>query len=125
MSTLADELLQDFEGSGSEAGDGPDDDLFGEAGLSAGAHTNGQDAAMEEMRDEDADEDEDADMADGADIDTASGTDGDDAKARIEKMQLGNVRDVRAVAGLMSTLTPVLEVSAPLSLLPQLIPEKP
>ncbi|KAJ4295747.1 U4/U6-U5 snRNP complex subunit prp31 [Collariella sp. IMI 366227] len=105
MSTLADELLLDFEGSGSEAGDDHDDGFFGEAGLSGGAQANGDDTAMEEARDEDADEDQDADMMDG---DAAVGGD-EDEKAKIEKMQLGGVRDVRAVAGLMKTLTPVLE----------------
>ncbi|KAL2140098.1 hypothetical protein VTI28DRAFT_4246 [Corynascus sepedonium] len=114
MSTLADELLQDFEGSGSEAGgDEHDDDFLGEAGLSGDARANGGDIAMEEARDEDADEDEDADMMDGADGSAAAAAaddeNEDDAKARIEKMQLGGVRDVRTVAGLMKTLTPVLE----------------
>ncbi|AEO54265.1 hypothetical protein MYCTH_2296654 [Thermothelomyces thermophilus ATCC 42464] len=114
MSTLADELLQDFEGSGSEAGgDEHDDGLFGGAGLSDGARANGEDTAMEEARDEDADEDEDANMMDGADESPTSAAagdhDDDDAKAKIEKMQLGGVRDVRTVAGLMKTLMPVLE----------------
>ena len=35
-------------------------------------------------------------------------------KAKVEKMQLGGVDDVRSVAGLMKTLEPVLEVSTPL-----------
>jgi len=112
MSTLADELLQDFEDSGSEAGgDEHNDELFGEAGLSSGAYANGEDTAMDEVRDEDADEGEDADMMDGADgtATPAADDDNDDEKAKIEKMQLGGVRDVRAVAGLMKTLTPVLE----------------
>lgn len=117
MSTLADELLQDFEDSGSEAGgDEHDDGLYGDAGLSGPSHANGDDTAMEEVRDEDADEEEDADMADGLEGSATPGAAGDgddeqDAKAKIEKMQLGGVRDVRAVAGLMKTLTPVLEVS--------------
>ncbi|KFY08856.1 hypothetical protein V491_08403 [Pseudogymnoascus sp. VKM F-3775] len=34
-------------------------------------------------------------------------------KAKVEKMQLGGVDDVRSVAGLMKTLEPVLEVSTP------------
>ncbi|KAL2199696.1 hypothetical protein P885DRAFT_57890 [Corynascus similis CBS 632.67] len=114
MSTLADELLQDFESSGSEAGgDEHDNDFLGEAGLSGDARANGGDIAMEEARDEDADEDEDADMMDGADGSAAAAAaddeNEDDAKARIENMQLGGVRDVRTVAGLMKTLTPVLE----------------
>ncbi len=118
MATLADELLLDFEGSGSE-GEGEDtgDGFFGEAGLSAGTHANGDDTAMEEARDEDADEDDDADMMDGLDGSAApAADDDDDQRAKIEKLQLGGVRDVRAVAGLMKTLTPVLEVSAPIPL---------
>jgi U4/U6 small nuclear ribonucleoprotein PRP31 len=123
MSTLADELLQDFEGSGSEAGgDEHDDGLFGEAGLSGGAHANGEDTAMEELRDEDLDEGEDADMVDGLNGDAAAAADDDDEKAKIEKMQLAGVRDVRTVAGLMKTLTPVLEVSNPLARPAQPIP---
>lgn len=116
MSTLADELLHDFEGSGSEAGgDEQDGGLFDEAGLPDGTHANGEDTAMDEARDEDADEDEDADMTDGANGDAPAPTDDpDEAKAKIEKMHLGGVRDVRTVAGLMKTLTPVLEVSTAL-----------
>ncbi|KAL2269858.1 hypothetical protein VTJ83DRAFT_2042 [Remersonia thermophila] len=107
MSTLADELLQDFEASGSEAGgDEADDGFFDAAGVPGGAHTNGDDTAMEELRDED--DDEDAEMADegGSAVPAA---DDDDARAKIEKMQLGGVQDVRSVAVLMKTLTPVLE----------------
>jgi U4/U6 small nuclear ribonucleoprotein PRP31 len=37
--------------------------------------------------------------------------DEDEAKARVEKMQLGGVDDVRSVASLMKTLEPVIEVS--------------
>ncbi|KAK1757609.1 hypothetical protein QBC47DRAFT_376492 [Echria macrotheca] len=102
MATLADELLQDFEDSGSEAGEDHDDGLF-DAGLSNGAHSGG-DVLMEEYKDDD---DEDSEMADGANGESPG--DGEDAKAKIEKMQLGDVRDVRAVAGLMDQLTPVLE----------------
>ncbi|KAK4192650.1 hypothetical protein QBC35DRAFT_198160 [Podospora australis] len=116
MSTLADELLNDFEDSGSEGGgeEQQDNDDHGLSDFSAmpnGAHADG-DTAMDEVRDDDDEEDEDADMMDGLGSGTVR-TGGDDdpaeAKARIEKMQLGAVRDVRAVAGLMKTLTPVLE----------------
>jgi hypothetical protein len=108
---LVDELLQDFEASGSEAGDDEHEDgFFGEAGLSAGPR--GEDAPMEDTRDENEDPDDDEDMMDGLNGSAPSlGADDDDAKAKIEKMQLGGVRDVRSVAGLMKTLTPVLEVS--------------
>lgn len=112
MSTLADELLQDFEGSGSEAGgDEADDGFFDAAGVPNGLHENGGDTAMEELRDEDDDEDEDEEMKDS---NTVPAPDDDDARAKIEKMQLGGIKDVRSVAVLMKTLTPVLEVSQPL-----------
>jgi U4/U6 small nuclear ribonucleoprotein PRP31 len=39
--------------------------------------------------------------------------DEEEAKARIEKMQLASVSDVRSVAGLMRQLEPVMEVSTP------------
>lgn len=114
MSTLADELLNDFEDSGSDAGgeeqqDSHDHGLFDYAAVSNGVHTDG-DTAMDEVHDDDDEEDEDADMMDGL-ASGAAQTDDDptEAKAKIEKMQLGAVRDVRAVAGLMKTLTPVLE----------------
>jgi len=110
MSTLADELLQDFEGSGSEAGEDLNEDFFNEAGLPGATAANGEDTAMEEVRDED--EDEDQEMQDG-DANGLGDESGEDAKAKIEKMQLGGIKDVRSVATLMKTLTPVLEVSTP------------
>jgi hypothetical protein len=39
--------------------------------------------------------------------------DEEETKAKVEKMQLGGVDDVRSVAGLMKSLEPVLEVSTP------------
>ncbi|KAK1769472.1 hypothetical protein QBC33DRAFT_321319 [Phialemonium atrogriseum] len=102
MSTLADELLQDFEDSGSEAGDDQQDDGFLD-GLGTGAVENGdRDVDME-----DGDEDEKMGDVEGGVIDTTD--DPEETKAKIEKMQLGGVRDVRTVAGLMKTLEPVLE----------------
>jgi len=106
MSTLADELLQDFEDSGSEVGDDHDDGLF-DAGFANGAST-GHDVLMEEYKDDEDDEDDSA-MQDSNDN---LPSDSEDAKAKIEKMQLSGVRDVRTVAGLMKQLTPVLEVSS-------------
>jgi len=100
MSTY-EELLQDFEGSDSETlDDGDFDD--GLHGLSGG------DMIMEEYKDDDDDEPAaDGDAMEG--VDDVAGDDADDAKAKIEKMQLGQVRDVRKVAGLMEKLTPILE----------------
>ena len=88
MSTVAEDLLNDFGSSGDEAED---------------VETNG-DAAPESM---DVDGDAPAEDDDESnDLDDAEA-----AKAKIEKMQLAGVKDVRSVASLMETLEPVLEVS--------------
>lgn len=117
MATLHDELLQDFEDSGSEQGDERiEDDFLGDKRVAA---TNGL-LESHTVADMDLDggdgegEDEDEEMAGN---DPASGKqapeDPEETKARIEKMQLKGVGDVRSVAGLMKTLEPVLEVSFP------------
>ncbi|KIW99660.1 uncharacterized protein Z518_11073 [Rhinocladiella mackenziei CBS 650.93] len=114
MATLADELLNDFEDEDSEnedkangfhdgtdatvpTGDGDDD-----------RHENGS-PQMELIEDGDEMDDAEEELAvkDTALADTVD--DEDDTKAKIEKMRLGGVRDVRSVAGLMKTLQPVLE----------------
>lgn len=122
MSTLVDELLQDFEDSGSEQGDERnedgilgDDDADGEADADAangGDHhnTNGGDMDLDGGA---VQEDDDEEMG-GMPSSSSSGKapeDPEEAKQRIEKMQLKGVGDVRSVAGLMRTLEPVLEVS--------------
>jgi len=104
MSTLADELLQDFEDSGSEAGeDNFQDEATGldvaTRGLANGRSSDAMDIDGAGSGNED---DEERDME--------AAEDADDAKAKVEKMQLGAVNDVRSVAGLMQTLDPVLEV---------------
>lgn len=92
MSTVADDLLNDFGSSGDEAED---------------VETNGH-AAPDSM---------DVDAADGEgdapaeDEDVNDPDDAEAAKAKVEKMQLAGVKDVRSVASLMETLEPVLEVS--------------
>lgn len=110
MSTLADELLQDFEDSGSEgdeqqnAGLFPDNEESNAAGVS-----HATDGRMElDGDEEDAGEDEEMAGANGTVKDVE---DEEETKAKVEKMQLGGVDDVRSVAGLMKTLEPVLEVS--------------
>lgn len=113
MSTLADELLQDFEDSGSEEGNeqqnGPALLDGGGVARSSLAHTNG-DRAME-----DADEvyvkDEDFEMVGVEGSDVKAIDDPEEAKAKVEKMKLGGVQDVHSVATLMRTLRPVLDVS--------------
>lgn len=117
MSTLADELLQDFEDSGSENGDAQND-----AGLALDngpALSNGDDQDDGDMMldgDEepelDGDEDGDEDMG-GVDGIVNAMEDEEAAKARIEKMHLGNVKDVRKVTSVMDRLEPLLKVSQP------------
>ncbi|KAB5536590.1 hypothetical protein GE09DRAFT_332602 [Coniochaeta sp. 2T2.1] len=105
MSTLADELLQDFEDTGSEGGDDQQDDGF------LNGYGNNQSLRDVGMDGDDSDDEEkDVAMNDAADGDVVETTDDpEEAKAKVEKMQLGGVRDVRNVAGLMKTLEPVLE----------------
>lgn len=91
MSTVADELLNDFGSSGDET------ELL-ENGLET---TTANDDGMELDGGDGTAEDEDME-------------DEETAKAKIEKMQFGTVKDVRSVAGLMATLGPILEVN-PLS----------
>lgn len=121
MATLADELLNDFEESGSEgeddrAEDFPlhDDVLAPPAanGVSQKAAANGIETGME-LDDDEEEVDEDEEMMNGAATagKAAEAEDEEETKARVEKMQLGGVNDVRSVAGLMKTLQPVLEVS--------------
>lgn len=112
MSTLADELLNDFEDSGSD-GDGEGRNGFLQdsaspppSGLVNGhKKTNGDLLMADDAGD---DEDEDEEMRGTTGVDDAE--DEEETKAKVEKMQLGNVSDVRTVAGLMKTLEPVLEV---------------
>ncbi|CCC04934.1 unnamed protein product [Sordaria macrospora k-hell] len=116
MSSTLDELLQDFEDSGSEAGG----EEYGDGLLDDGvvpAGNSGVDDAHVPLNDEDVDEG----MGEGEDKDEAMGgvgaddsnavEDPEEAKAKVEKMHLGGVRDVRTVATLMNSLKPVLEVS--------------
>ena len=104
MSTLADDLLKDFEDSGSENEDQQEneDGVFPTPPTTNGASPDG----MILDGDEEAD-DEDVSM----NGDLKDAEDEDEAKAKVEKMELGRVSDVRSVAGLMKTLEPVLEVS--------------
>lgn len=99
MSTVADELLNDFGSSGDEAEENDN-------GLLSEEHQqeNGDRDAMDVDGDKEGSEHEDAnDMNDTGDAEAT--------KAKVEKMQLGAVKDVRSVASLMQTLEPVLEVS--------------
>jgi U4/U6 small nuclear ribonucleoprotein PRP31 len=111
MSTLADELLQDFEDSGSEGEEQPNGELFPETdeAKSTGLNGHATNGGMELDGDEE-DVGEDEEMA-GVNDAAKDVEDEEETKAKIEKMQLGGVDDVRSVAGLMKNLEPILEVS--------------
>jgi U4/U6 small nuclear ribonucleoprotein PRP31 len=108
MATLADELLNDFEDTDDEAGDELDNE-----GSSNGLVRNQDGGAVKngDVDMADGDEQEDDAMDGGDRLDATD--DPEEAKAKVEKMQLGGVRDVRSVAHLMKTLEPILEVSIP------------
>lgn len=111
MSTLADELLQDFEDSGSEGEEQQNGELFPETedAKSLGLNGHATNDGMELDGDEE-DVGEDEEMA-GINDAAKDLEDEEETKAKVEKMQLGGVDDVRSVAGLMKNLEPVLEVS--------------
>ncbi|KAG6065159.1 hypothetical protein E4U32_007711 [Claviceps aff. humidiphila group G2b] len=99
MSTVADELLNDFGSSGDEAEEHDNGGLIRDE-----AHKNGDFDAMDI---DGENEDESDDAAEGGEMKDAEDTEA--TKAKVEKMQLGAVKDVRSVASLMATLEPILE----------------
>lgn len=112
MSTLADELLQDFEDSGSEHGDEQNDlGLDGDSsnGLANGDSKNDDDEMVLDGDEEPPEEDDEMGGLNGAAIDPMD--DEDEAKAKVEKLQLGNVKDIRKVTTVMDRLEPLLKVS--------------
>lgn len=120
MSTLADDLLNDFADSGSEGESAQQNGLLhDEATPPASGIVNDhsrkstaidRDGGMELDDDEEEVGDEDEEMANADVLGVDDVEDEEEAKAKVEKMQLGSVSDVRSVAGLMKTLEPVLEV---------------
>lgn len=114
MATLADELLLDFEDSGSEEEDNAnglqDEHAVGPNGNRLDDHDTGSPGMAVDGDEEDMDDaEEEVAAKDAAAADLLE--DEDDTKAKVERMRLGGVRDVRSVAGLMKTLQPVLDVS--------------
>ncbi|KAL8902981.1 MAG: hypothetical protein Q9171_007547 [Xanthocarpia ochracea] len=114
MSTLADELLNDFEDSGSEGEEDKQNDFLGGSATSPIAgQTNGHKELPSMILDGDEEEEEEEDEGEhgmqNGDLKLEDADDEEEAKAKVEKMQLGGVSDVRTVAGLMKTLEPVLE----------------
>ncbi|KIW67853.1 hypothetical protein PV04_07074 [Phialophora macrospora] len=107
MATLVDELLNDFDDDGDENHDQENgfhdgEDADRDHGLRASPDL-GRDGDEEEM----GDADEELAAPESGTFGTAE--DEEETKAKVEKMRLGGVRDVRSVAGLMKTLEPVLE----------------
>ena len=118
MSTLVDELLQDFEDSGSENGDVQNDtQLDIDDDLTSSSRVNREDNGDmmldgdEEGGEGEADGDEEMGGLDDSIVNAME--DQEAAKARVEKMQLGNVNDVRKVTSVMDRLDPLLKVSLP------------
>ncbi|KAI4101113.1 MAG: hypothetical protein LQ339_005236 [Xanthoria mediterranea] len=112
MSTLADELLNDFEDSASEGEEKDQNGFLRESATPpTAAQTNGhkEHTFMVLDGDEEEDDDEAEDGIQNGDLKLEDADDEEEAKAKVEKMQLGRVTDVRTVAGLMKTLEPVLE----------------
>ncbi|KAL8728812.1 MAG: hypothetical protein Q9181_005216 [Wetmoreana brouardii] len=121
MSTLADELLNDFEESGSEAEDEQQNGFLRDSATPpAGGPVNGHKDSMLLDGDEEEEAEEEEDAQESA-LKIEDQDDEEEAKAKVEKMQLGGVTDVRTVAGLMKTLEPVLDKVAHYQSLP---PEK-
>jgi len=122
MATLADELLNDFEDSGSED-DNRQNDFLGDDGqeqqhiLALKHEIAGVRTEMElEGGDEEIEDAEEELAAQNGAHGLDDVPDEEETKAKVEKMKLGGVADVRSVAVLMKTLQPVLEVIMSLSL---------
>ncbi|KAL8929974.1 MAG: hypothetical protein Q9208_001118 [Pyrenodesmia sp. 3 TL-2023] len=117
MSTLADELLNDFEESGSEGEDEQQNGFLPESATPPTAGPVKDSASMVLDGDEEDEAEAEEDVMDvGSKLDDVD--DEEEAKAKVEKMQLGGVSDVRTVASLMKTLEPVLEKVAHYQSLP-------
>jgi len=123
MTTIAEDLLNDFESDDENDDEQQNGELFADHGYSdeglvdptrnlAGA-SNGDHMDLE--GDEEQHDDADPDAAAPSHLKMEDAEDEEEAKARIEKMQLASVSDVRSVAGLMRQLEPVMEVSNPQS----------
>lgn len=120
MATLADELLNDFEDSGSEDGNRQSDFLGDEEREQSNGHalkeetTNTQIAMELDGDEEDVEEAEEELAASTGAHGRNDAPDEEETKAKVEKMKLGGINDVRSVAKLMKELEPVLEVIHPL-----------
>ncbi|KAI2609783.1 pre-mRNA splicing factor [Hypoxylon fragiforme] len=111
MSTLAEELLQDFEDSGSENGEDQNDgglDLEGPAIGPLPTHDDdNNDMVLDGDEEEEPDEDEEMGGMNGSATERVE--DAETTKAKVEKMQLGGVKDIRKVTTVMDRLDPLLK----------------
>lgn len=121
MTTIAEDLLNDFESDDENDDEQQNGELFADHGYSdeglvdPGSKMTGAPNGdhMELEGDEEQHDDADPDAAAPSHLKMEDAEDEEEAKARIEKMQLASVSDVRSVAGLMRQLEPVMEVSEP------------
>jgi U4/U6 small nuclear ribonucleoprotein PRP31 len=109
MATLADELLADLMEDGSDE-EGADDFFAGDGEDDVTIPTSAMDTDRDQGHDESMSE---AAMLSAAAAGKSAVTEAEDeaeAKARVAKMNFGGISDVRSVAGLITSLEPVLEV---------------
>lgn len=116
MASLADELLNDFEDSGSEDGEqngfmDDDAEMPADFGIQRNHDDMNEGPSMELDDDEEEVEDPEEELAGKGTKDDIV-EDEEETKAKVEKLKLGSVEDVRSVAGLMKQLQPVLEVGS-------------
>ncbi|KAI5463022.1 hypothetical protein BGZ63DRAFT_412709 [Mariannaea sp. PMI_226] len=105
MTTVADDLLNDFGSSGDEADEEQNDGLIRTEDKPTSLDRDRDDAM--DLDGQAANDDDDDDEASEGDLNELG--DAEATKAKVEKMQLGAVKDVRSVASLMQTLEPILE----------------
>ena len=116
MATLADELLNDFEDSGSEDGNRQNDVLDDEDREQSNGYTFKDESSNFQTKmelDDDEEEVEDEGEEQSGQYERRGLNDipdEEEIKAKVEKMNLRGVDDVRSVAVLMRALEPVLEV---------------
>ncbi|KAF3086178.1 U4/U6-U5 snRNP complex subunit prp31 [Orbilia oligospora] len=109
--SLADELLADFD----DQSDGEEEKEIDSLNTTLDPYADKSNGTASNSRhgmgiDGDGEDEEDEEMMDvGGEGDGDDGEDETQTKARIEKMQLGKVDDVRSIAKLMKVLEPVLE----------------
>ena len=111
MATLADELLNDFEESGSDGEEEKQNDFVDYSNAPPSDVTNSRTEEMDMAIDEEGQGKDNTNEKLLSGIQDAD--DAEEAKSQVEKMQLGQFTDVRRVTTLKERLEPVLKVSSP------------